>query len=91
MAVALLQLLDWHSTLLSHSGHVEANPLLHQIEQWGSFALWFSGVKLAFLGLLIAGFAYWRRRKGLYEREFTVCLLVLVVVYGAVVLNNYLT
>lgn len=90
-AVALLQLLDWHSTLTAPYGRHESNRLLNWISQWMDFAFALTLIKGAFLLLLGLGFLYWREHKGMYELEFGLCLAVLIVVYGCVVLNNYLS
>ena len=44
---------------------------------------------LFFIAILFVGFLYWRKHKGLYDFEFTVCLCVSALVYSAVVVNNY--
>lgn len=53
------------------------------------FTLVFSIVKVFFIAVLFAGFLYWRRHKGLYDFEFTVCLCLAAFVYSAAVVNNY--
>ncbi|MGY6258797.1 DUF5658 family protein [Paraburkholderia caledonica] len=87
--VAVLQLLDWHSTLTAPHGRHESNKLLNWISQWIGFAYELTLIKAAFLLLLTLGFLYWRQHKGMYELEYGLCLAVLIIVYGCVVLNNY--
>lgn len=88
-AVAVLQVLDWHSTLTAPRGRFETNKLLNWLGQWASFAVVVSAIKICFIVALLVGFIYWRKHKGLYETEFTACLCVAALVYGAVVFNNY--
>lgn len=88
-AVAVLQVLDWHSTLIAPRGRFETNKLLNWLSQWMGFALVISIVKLFFIAILFVGFLYWRKHKCLYDFEFTVCLCVSALVYSAVVVNNY--
>lgn len=87
--VAMLQVLDWHSTLTAPPYRHEANRLLNWLGRWMSFVFAVSAIKLASLVLLAAGFLYWRKHRGMYELEFGLCLGVLTIVYGCVVANNY--
>ncbi|WP_423383568.1 DUF5658 family protein [Burkholderia sp. LMG 32019] len=87
--VAVLQILDWHSTLATAHTRGEANKMVNWLAQWTSIGWVVSIIKLACLAMLVAGFLYWRKRKGLYELEFALCLSVLIVAYGGVVFNNY--
>lgn len=87
--VAVLQVLDWHSTLSAPRGRFETNHLLSWLGRWMGFTLVFSIVKVFFIAVLFAGFLYWRRHKGLYDFEFTVCLCLAAFVYSAAVVNNY--
>jgi hypothetical protein len=87
--VTVLQVLDWHSTLSAPEGRFETNKLLNWLSQWVSFFCVLSTVKLIFIATLLGGFLYWRKHKGVYELEYTACLSVLALVYGAVVFNNY--
>lgn len=89
--VAVLQLLDLHSTLTAPQGRHETNKLLNWMSQWIGFAFELTLIKVAFLLTLAVGFLYWRKHKGMYEFEYGLCLAVLIVVYGCVVLNNYLS
>lgn len=88
--VALLQLLDWRSTLVAPSYRHETNRMLNWLGQWIGFSLAVSAVKASLLLILLVGYLYWRRHRGMYEMEFGVCLGLLIVVYGGVVANNYL-
>lgn len=88
-AVAVLQVLDWQSTLWARNGRSETNHLLNWLGHWGAFVVVFTCIKLAFLGVLLCGYLYWRRHKGLYEVEYAACLSMLVFAYGVVVINNY--
>ena len=88
-AVAGLQVLDWHSTLSAPRGRFETNKLLNWLSQWTSFVFVISAVKLFFITVLLVGFLYWRKHKGVYDFEFTICLCVAAFVYSAVVVNNY--
>lgn len=88
-AVAVLQVLDWQSTLWARNGRAETNHLLNWLGHWAAFVVVFSCIKLVFLAVLLCGYLYWRRHKGLYEFEYTACLSTLVVAYGVVVINNY--
>jgi hypothetical protein len=87
--VAVLQLLDWHSTLTAPPYRHETNRLLNWLARWMSFAFAVSAIKLVFLVMLAAGFLYWRKHRGMYELEFGLCLGVLIIVYSCVVANNY--
>jgi Flp pilus assembly protein protease CpaA len=87
--VAILQILDWHSTLTAPPGLAEANGLLIWIGRFTGFALGVSLVKAATLLAVLVWFIFWRKHKGLYEFEFTVSLSVLALIYGLVIFNNY--
>lgn len=87
--VAVLQILDWHSTLTAGHTRGEANKMVNWLVQWMSFACVVSIIKVISLTMLLVGFLYWRKHQGLYELEFALCLSVVTVVYGGVVFNNY--
>jgi hypothetical protein len=87
--VAVLQVLDWHSTLTAPPYRHETNRLLNWLGGWVSFAFAVSAIKLAFLVMLAAGFLFWRKHRDMYELEFGLCLGVLTIAYGCVVANNY--
>ncbi|MGR9587081.1 DUF5658 family protein [Pandoraea sputorum] len=87
--VAVLQILDWHSTLTAPLGLAEANGLLIWIGRFTGFALGVSIVKAASLLAVLVWFLFWRKHKGVYEFEFTVSLSVLALIYGLVIFNNY--
>jgi hypothetical protein len=87
--VAVLQLLDWHSTLTAPHNRHETNKFFNWLGQWVSFEGEVSVIKMACIVMLGVGFLHWRKHKGLYELEYGLCLGVLAVVYGCVVLNNY--
>ncbi|MCX4151046.1 MULTISPECIES: DUF5658 family protein [Paraburkholderia] len=85
----MLQILDWHSTLVAHTKRGETNSVLNWLGQWARFAVVLSCVKLVFLAVLLLGYLYWRRHKGLYELEYGACLSILAIAYGLAVFNNY--
>ncbi|ABX19890.1 DUF5658 family protein (plasmid) [Burkholderia multivorans] len=87
--VAALQILDWHSTLTAPHTRGETNRLINWLVQWVSFESAVSTFKLLCLAMLLYGFLFWRKHKGLYETEFALALGVVAVVYGGVVFNNY--
>lgn len=87
--VAILQILDWHSTLNAPHTRYEANKMINWLVQWVSFSSVVSVFKLLCLSMLVYGFLFWRKHKGLYEIEFTLVLCVVAIVYGGVVFNNY--
>lgn len=89
--VAVLQVLDWHSTLSASPNRHETNRLLNWIAQWISFACEVSIIKATFIAVLAGGYFYWRQHKGVYEFEFALCLGVLIAVYSCIVINNYAT
>lgn len=89
LLVAILQVLDWRSTLLLVAKRGEANRFINELAQVIGFGVSLAIIKLTFLAILFAGFIYWRKHRGEYETEFTVCLGLLVAAYGLVVFNNF--
>ncbi|MDN4571856.1 hypothetical protein DBB29_24675 [Pandoraea cepalis] len=87
--VAVFQVLDWHSTLSAPAGLTETNGMLVWLGGRIGFALAVSLVKIATIAAVAVWFLFWRKHKGAYEFEFTVCLSVVVLVYGSVIFNNY--
>ncbi|WP_049096375.1 DUF5658 family protein [Burkholderia cepacia] len=87
--VAILQIMDWHSTLNAPRTRGEANKMINWLVQWVSFGSVVSVLKLFCLAMLLYGFLFWRKHKGLYEIEFTLALSVVALVYSGVVFNNY--
>jgi hypothetical protein len=90
VVAAVLQGLDWSSTLMSTAGQSETNPLLlglaRGLSLHGALAL----IKVAG-SVVLAGLAYaWTRTRGRYDAEFITCLTVLTSVYAVVVLTNFL-
>ncbi|WP_150578387.1 DUF5658 family protein [Pandoraea aquatica] len=87
--IAVLQVLDWHSTLTAPPTSTEANDLLVWLGRFIGFSLAVSLIKLATMAAVAVWFLYWRKHKGVYELEFTVCLSLVVLFYGLVIFNNY--
>lgn len=89
LLVAILQVLDWRSTLLLVAKRGEANRIINGLAHVIGFGIALAIIKLTFLAFLFAGFIYWRKHRGEYETEFTICLGMLAAAYGLVVVNNF--
>lgn len=91
ISLALIQVLDIHSTLSADNNHAEANRTINWLSQWLGFANAVYVMKaISVLALLIL-YKIWRLSNGSHDREFIICLTLSSVVYGFIVANNYLS
>ncbi|MCC7005701.1 MAG: hypothetical protein IT497_03520 [Ottowia sp.] len=89
LSLAVLQLLDMHSTLAAPQGRAEQN----------NFIAWLAnnlGMELAvflikMLDLMVIGLFYgvWKKSHGIFNKQFFVCLSLIVAAYVLVVTSNY--
>jgi hypothetical protein len=89
VALVVLQVLDWHSTVCAGSLQSESNPLLLSLAAGVPFPAALAVVKtldIFLAALLIGAWRYTRRR---YNTEFLGCLLIVDIVYAVVVFNNF--
>lgn len=88
VALAVLQVLDFHSTLLAlRDGRSETNPLILSVAGYIGVIPAVSVFKIAAL-FLTAGYFYYARYK---KRGFfmSIPLYVVIFIYAITVLNNY--
>jgi hypothetical protein len=90
VSLLLLQGADLHSSLSARGGQFEANRLINSLSLWLSPRAAVIAVKTAAIVLVGLLALLWRRSRGM-DREFALCLLLLVLMYAGVVANNYLT
>ena len=86
--LAALQVIDAHSTLTAGAGQLEANRLLTHLARWTTSC--HALVLVKGFDLIVIGCLYiaWRVN-GRFDREFALCLGILVAVYSVIVINNY--
>jgi hypothetical protein len=90
VSLLVLQGLDLHSTLSARGGQFEANRLINSLALWLSPKAAVIAVKTAAIALVGLLALLWRCCRGM-DREFALCLFLLVLMYAGVVANNYLT
>ncbi len=89
LALTVLQLLDMHSTLIAAQGRVEQNSLIawlaHHFGMEGVVPL----IKILDLAIIGLFFSVWKKSHGTFNKQFFVCLTLIVSAYILVVMNNY--
>lgn len=86
--LAITQILDAHSTLMGNSTF-ETNKAIKVVSNVAGFVptvLFVKGLMLGIVGLM---YLAWKRTDGRHDREFVVCLSILLLVYSSIVINNY--
>jgi len=89
VGMALLQILDFHSTVTAHTSKTEVNTFILRLSSYTGFVAAIGIIKIICLGVISIMYKAWRNVNGIYDSEFLCCLSIVTVAYMLVVAQNY--